>query len=510
MESVYKNSGIIGITAAAGAVFGFFLQLLVAYYFGAGADTDAFFMAQSTSELLGKLLMGGSVTAVFIPLFVDRLARGKQEEAWGLSLNIVNIMACAYVVVTALIWIFAGEFVGAIAPSFSGDTYTLTVSLLRLLLPSFLFLFLVEFATSMLHSFKEFTAPAYLRLVQPIISAFSIILLVRSMGIYALAIGIVIGSLVQLAILVTVLIRYGMRYRFFINVKDPALKDVVRLVYPFVFSILMTQAAGIVYRILVSSLEEGSLSALKFAEKITQLITIIFLNSVTLVIYPLLSEKATLQDTNGMRVTIGSSIRLVVFFTLPLILAVALLRQPIVAFLYQRGSFTEHDVLFTSTALLYLVLGLTTNGISSIFGHAVLALQKTKAAVAITIASQVVAIALFILLVPYMDFAGLALASSLVPLSSALLYFLYLRKFIPSLYTIFLHAAYGKMIILSSISSLLIWGVMQLQLPGVIELGVALILGGGTYLGLAHAWHITEMHQVTNILRLKVQKTLSL
>ncbi len=506
MDSVYKNSGIIGIAAAGGAVFGFFLQLLVAYYFGAGGATDAFFMAQSTSELLGKILMGGSVTAVFIPLFVHRLAKGKEEDAWALGLNIVNIMAFAYLLLIICIWMFSGTFIHLIAPGFSGDTYYLTVSLLKILLPAFLFLFLVEFATSMLHSFKEFTLPATMRLVQPIVSIISIVSLVHFIGIYSLAIGIVVGSMAQLAILVWGLMRRGMRYRFFINIKDPALRDVVRLVYPFLLSILVTQGAGIVYRVLVSTLEEGSLSALKYAEKITQLITIIFLNSVTLVIYPLLSEKASLRDTAGMRSTIGSSIRLVVFSTLPLILAVALLREDIVSFLYQRGSFSAQDALFTSIALLYLVLGLTTTGISSIFGHAVLALQKTKAAVAITIASQVVAISLFLLLVPYMGFAGLALASSLVPLSSALLYYLYLTRFVPSLHTIFIHATYGKTIILSCISSLLIWGIMQLHLPSIAQMLVSLILGSLLYFGLSHLWHIEEMKQLTDIFRAKFTK----
>lgn len=510
MDSVYKSSGIIGIMAAAGAVVGFFLQLLVAYYFGAGGKTDAFFMAQSTSELLGKILMGGSVTAVFIPLFVHRLTHGKEQEAWNLGLNIVNIMGCLYLVLIACIWIFSGTFIHLIAPGFSGETYTLTVSLLKILLPSFLFLFLVEFATSMLHSFKEFTLPATMRLVQPLISILSILLLVRSIGIYALAIGIVAGAMAQLAILVWGLVRRGMRYRFFINVKDPVLKDVVRLVYPFLFSILMTQGAGIVYRVLVSTLEEGSLSALKYAEKITQLITIVFLNSVTLVIYPLLSEKASLKDGDGMRETIGSSIRLVFFATLPLILAIALLRKDIVSFLYQRGSFSEQDALFTSVALLYLVLGLTTTGISSIFGHAVLALQKTKAAVAITIASQVVAIALFILLVPYMGFAGLALASSLVPLSSALLYFLYLTRFVPSLGNVFIHATYGKVIILATLSSLSIYGMMQLHLPSIMQLISSLAVGALLYLGLSHVWHIEEMKQITDIFKKKFQKVIPL
>ncbi|OGY31293.1 MAG: murein biosynthesis integral membrane protein MurJ [Candidatus Andersenbacteria bacterium RIFCSPHIGHO2_02_FULL_45_11] len=502
-----SNAGMIGAAALAGSVVGFVLQLLVAYYFGAGNQTDAFFMAQSTSEMLAKLLLGGSVTAVFIPLFVERLAVKNRDGAWRLAFNILNIMTVAYIALLGCIWLLAGPFVHFIAPGFNGDTYTLTVSLLRLLLPSFLFLFLVEFATSILHSFKLFTLPATLRIVAPLVSILSILVFVHTLGIHALAIGIVAGSIIQLAILVVGLRRQGMKYRFFIDIRDPAIRSLVRLVYPFIFSLLMTQGAGIVYRILVSGLEEGSLSALKFAEKITQLLTIVFLNSVTLVIYPLLSEKASLHDTAGMRSTIASAMRLVVFVSLPLILAVAILREPLVTFLYQRGSFTASDTAATSIALLYLVLGLTTTGISSILGHAVLAIQKTRAAVAITIISQVVAISLFYFLVPTMGMAGLALASSLVPLSSALLYFLYLRRHIPALSTIFAHTTYIKTIILAIVSSAIVW-VVSLSLTNYVLLQIiaSLLAGALCYLVAARAWHIEEMQEVLGMVRAKLTR----
>lgn len=501
------NAGIIGATALVGALIGFFLQLLVAYYFGAGNQTDAFFMAQSTSEMLAKLLMGGSITAVFIPLFVERLAKKREDDAWYLAFNIFNIMTVIYVLLLCCIWIFAQSFVHFIAPGFTGETYTLTVSLLRVLLPSFLFLFLVEFATSILHSFKLFALPASMRIIAPAVSLISILLFAKTLGIVALAIGVVAGSIVQFLILLIGLKKLGMRYRFFIDLKDPAIQSLMQLVYPFIFSILMTQAAGIVYRVLVSGLEEGSLSALKFAEKITQLLTIIFLNSVTIVMYPMLSQKAGLKDTDGMRSTIASAMRLIVFITLPIILVVAILRDPIVTFLYQRGSFTPADTAATSAALLYLVLGLTTTGISSVLGHAVLAIQKTRAAVAITIGSQIVAITLFAILVPYMGMRGLALASSLVPLSSALLYFLYLRKHIPSLGTIFIHATYGKTILLATLSSCIALGTLSL-LPAhvMVRIIVPTLAGAVCYIVLAQLWHIEEMREVSSMIRAKFTK----
>lgn len=497
-QKTAKRAGIIGITALAGSGIGFILQLLVAYYFGAGSSTDAFFMAQSTSEMLGKLLMGGSVTAVFIPLFIERLSTGKRDEAWNLGLNIVNSMSMIYVLLLICIWITARPFIHFIAPGFGGSTFNLTVSLLYVLLPSFFFLFLVEFATSMLHSFQKFTLPAILRIIAPLISVISIALLARRVGIYSLAIGVVIGSIIQFAILFWGLKKQGMRYRFFIHPKDPALRSLIHLVYPFIFSVLTTQGAAIVYRILVSNLAEGSLSAIKFAEKITQLLTIIFLNSVTLVIYPLLSEKASLKDTSGMRSTVAGAMRLIVFVTLPLILGVAVLREPIISFIYERGFFTAEDARLTSIALLYLVLGLTTTGISSVLGHVVLALQKTRAAVAITICSQFVAICLFALLTPHMGIAGLALASSLVPLSSAVLYFLYARKHIPHLSEIFLHRTYGKTIVLAAASTTIVWYVASLT-TGAWQMLISIPIGASIYLFFAHAWGIEEAQELSRM-----------
>lgn len=513
-----SNAGIIGVTSLVGAGVGFILQLLVAYYFGASNETDAFFMAQSTSEMLGKLLMGGSITAVFIPLFVERLAKGKIQEAWDVGFNIINIMVIAYLVLIVILWIFARQFVHIIAPGFVGETYETTVSLLRFLLPSFLFLFLVEFATSMLHSFKQFTLPASLRIIAPLVSIISIVLFVHPLRIYALAVGVVVGSLIQCIILWIGLSRLGMRYKLRIRITDPAIVSLARLVYPFIFSILVTQGAGIVYRMLVSGLAEGSLSSLKFAEKITQLLTIVFLNSVTMVIYPLLSEKAAKKDWKGIEETITHALQLIVFITLPIITFVAILRQPIVSFLFERGSFTAADTTATSIALLYLVLGLTTTGISSVFGHAVLAIQKTKAAVAITIASQIVAISLFMFLVPRMGMAGLALASSLVPIASGVLYFSYLTKRIHGLGRIFMHWMYGKTIILAAISSVIVWYIatnmptiaQQHWLDSLLHIIVPALCGYASYFLTAHLWHIEQMKELSEIITNKFIKHSSL
>jgi putative peptidoglycan lipid II flippase len=471
-------------------------------------------MAQSTSELLSKLLLGGSVTAVFLPFFVERITRGEREEAWRLGLNVLHIMAALFVGLIVLLALFTRPFVAFIAPGFSSEAADLTVSILRLLLPSFLFLFLVDMATAMLHSLKHFTMPALLRLVAPLTSIISVVTLVGALGIYSLALGVVVGSILQLLLLFATLHRKGFQYRFVFAPRDPAIKRLLYFVYPFILSVLVTQGAGIVYRILVSDLDTGSLSALKFAEKITQLLAIMFLNSITFVIFPVLSEKAARRDFTGMRTTIASAVRLITFITLPIIAGVIILRDPLIALIYQYGSFSAQSAAMTSVALLFLVIGLTVNGISSVLGHATLALQETRASVAVTIASQAIAISLFVLLVPVMGHAGLALGSSLVPLSISLLYFLYLTRYIKNLSSIFIHSTFLKAIVLTIIMAVVVrlslkvtgtvLGVTQIsRLPLVL---IPTLVGATIYALGAHLWNIPEMNDVLAILKQKSVK----
>ncbi len=512
LRQTASSAGIIGLTALGGAVVGFVLQLLVAYYFGASADTDAYFMAVSTSELLGKLLLGGSITAVFVPMFVERITRGERHEAWHLALNIMHITSALLVIALLLIALFTEPFVHFIAPGFDAATTLLTVKLMRLLLPAFLFFFLVAFATAILHSFKQFSLPAWVRVIAPVISIITVATLAHRLGIFALAVGTVLGSIAQLAFLLWGIKRQGFSYQFIFSPRDPALRRLLYLVAPFIIAVLATQAAGIVYRILVSHLPEGSLAALKFAEKITQLLTIIFLSSITAVIYPTLSAKAAQRDFAGMRDTIASSIRLITLITIPLIIGVGLLRHPFVALVYQHGSFDAAAVSATSVALLFLILGLTINGIGSVLGYATLAIQKTRASVAVSVASQLVAIGLFFLLVPRLKLAGLALTSSLVPIAIAGLYFWYLTRFIPNLGRVFVHRSYIKITALAIILYLAIIAshraVLTLSLSsGPSTLAQFLIptaLGTALYFGGAWLLKIPEMEVLITIAKNKL------
>lgn len=505
-QQTARTAGGIGMIAFMGAIIGFFLQLTVAYFFGASQSTDAYFMALSTSELLGRILLGGSVTALFLPIFVDKLVAGKREEAWQLALNLLHVSAVLMSILLLALAFFTEPFVHFIAPGFDAETTALTVRILRVLLPAFLFYFLSDLGVAILHSLKMFWVPAIIRIIAPLFPIITLLLWAESLGIYSLALGTLLSAAVQFCFLFYILKREKFKYRFVFNLSDPTLRKLFNLVYPFIFSALVTQGAGIVYRILVSDLTPGSLSALRYAEKITQLITIIFLNSVTMVIYPLLSEKVSRRDYSGVRDTVAAAIRLTTFVCVPIIIGIVILRENVIVFIYGYGSFSAEAIELTSAALLFLVIGLATNAISSILGHATLALQKSRASVAVTIISNAIAIYLFVLLVPRMAHAGLALASSLVPLSSVVLYFLYLNRYVHNLKSVFWHTTYLKIMVLSVVLAAVLYmsttytNALELSaVANAVTLGILSLLGASVYFGGAKMWHVPEMQDVLTI-----------
>lgn len=509
-QTTTRSAGMIGLLAFGGAFVGFFLQLLVAYYFGASTATDAYFMAFSTSELLGKILLGGSVTAVFLPIFIEKLTQGDRHEAWRMALNLFHVSAIALLALLLLLAFFTRPFVEFIAPGFDATTTMLTVDLLRVLLPAFFFYFLADLAVSMLHALKMFFVPALLRIIAPLVPIGLLLMAAPTLGIYALALGTTISAALQFVVVARALSSRGFHYRMVLQITDPFLRRLLFLVYPFLLSMLVTQLAGIVYRILVSELTPGSLSALKYAEKVTQLITIICLNSVTAVVYPLLSEKVSQRELTGVRDTLAGAVRLTTFLTVPIIIGIGFLHSSLIEFIYAHGSFTNAAAELTSGALVFLGIGLSINAISSILGHAVLAFQKSRVAVAVTITSQAVALYLFVLLVPRLGHIGLALASSLVPLASGLLYFLYLRRLVPRLGYIFWHPTYLKIIVLSAALSacLLATKLFLGFIPSALyptysiwTLFLPSLIGAAVFFGGAQLWHIGEMQDIHVIMK---------
>lgn len=506
-----RAGGVIGVSTVGALLVGFFLQLVIAYRFGAGSDTDAFFMAQGTSELLAKILLGGSLTSVFLPVFVEHLSQGREDRAWRLANHLFHLAAVVFVVLLALLEVFTDQLTSLIAPGFPPDTHRVTVLLLRVMLPAFFFGMLTDLATAILHSFRAFGMPALSRLIMPVTSLLFVLLFGHRAGIVALALGTLVGATVQLALILRALVRTGYRYQPIFSLRDQDVLRVFRLVAPFVFSILAAQASGIIYRILVSHFPEGSLSALKFGDKISSMANALFLASITTVAFPALSQSVAERAEGEVRATLAQALRLLLFFGVPLTLGIMFLRLPLARLLYERGSFTAEDTVATAAVLAILVWGLVANGMSSLFGHFALALKATRISVGATILTQTVTSGLFLALAPRLGIRGLALGSAISPFILTGLYLFLLRGRVRGIWRLLVTSALPKFAVSGTalvvgllLGQRLIAGAPAGALHDILTLTVGTFCGAAAYLGTAWLLKIEETRVLRAILRYAV------
>lgn len=488
-----RSGTTVGLSQLGYAAASFVLSLAIAATFGAAGPTDAYFMASSTAELLAKILLGGALVSVALPVFVEFLALGDAARAWRLFSSLFSLALIAFLLLGGVLELFARPLVDLLAPGFGDDTRALTVTLLRVVFPAYLFSFLTDLATVPLHAHRRFGLPAASRLITPALTLLILLALVSRIGIATLALGTLAGAALQAVLLLAALRRLRHHVSFRAPFRNPDTWRVLRRTLPFVLSILAAHGAGAVYRILVSEAPEGSLASLKFAEKIFQMANVLFLGTITQIAFPVFARAAATGTPDDIRARLREAARAVAFFAIPLTVSLVLLRTPLVRTLYERGAFTAEATAATALLVPLYAFGLLGNGWSSLLGHLTLAVQETKAAVAVNVALQALAATLFVLLVPTLGVPGLALVSGLGPFFLTVLYLVALRRRVPGLPRALLNRQIFPLALAGAACAVTV-GISrhagQLLAPGMARDLASLATGGalGTAAYLAVAW----------------------
>lgn len=502
-----KSGGAIGMAQFATYILAFAVSVAVAAQFGASKATDAYFMAASTAELLAKILLGGALTSVLLPVFVEALTKGDPDRAWRLFQALFSLALLAFVLFGGTLQLVAEPLIGFLAPGFADDTRALTVLLIRFLLPAYLFSFLADLATVPLHAHRRFGLPATCRLIVPVLTLFFIFALIQRLGILTIALGTLAGTVLHVGILLFALRRSGQRFRFQIGIANPDVRRVLALTLPFAVSIFAVYGAGAVYRILVSLEPQGALASLKFGEKIFQIANVLFMGTIIQVAFPAFVRAASTSLEEAQR-RLQTAIRLATFVGIPLTIGLVLLRFPLVRVLYERGAFTAEDTAATAALVPFFVIGLLGNGWSSLLGHFVLAFQETRTAVAVSVALQAVAAALFVLLVPALGVTGIAFVSGIGPFVLTALYLWTFRHRTPRLGILFFNPEMFRLAVAGGVCAMTValTRILAQSVPlaggrDMSTLIAAGVLGGTAYLLTAWLLRVPETGTVLRLLR---------
>ncbi len=429
---VVKAAGVVGMATFLSRIFGFLRDMVVAGFFGAGIATDAFFVAFRIPNLLRRLFAEGALTIAFVPVFTECLHKESKRDALDFANTAFTLLSIilAFRSVTGVL--LAPFIVMIIAPGFgkSSGAFDLTVFLTRLMFPYIFFISLVALCMGVLNSFRRFAAPALAPVVLNI-SMIAAALFLRGVftdQITALAIGVVIGGVLQLAMQFPALLKVGVKIKPDFRFNHPGIKKIGKLMLPAVFGAAVYQINIFIGTLLASFLPTGSVSYLYYADRLVQLPLGVFAIAVGTASLPSFSEQVAAGHYEDLKRTLSFSLRLILFVTIPAMAALIVLRVPIISVLFQRGEFNSQATILTAQALLYYTLGLWAFSVIKVIVSAFYALQDTKTPVTIAVFALFINIFASLLLMFPLKHGGLALATSLASAINVLMLFVILSK----------------------------------------------------------------------------------
>ncbi|MBF0153618.1 MAG: murein biosynthesis integral membrane protein MurJ [Magnetococcales bacterium] len=504
--------GTISFYTLLSRILGFARDVVIARGFGSGMDADAFFVAQKLPNFLRRLFAEGAFATAFVPVFSTYKVQGDAAATREMVMVVFTALAAILMVVVALGELAMPLLLMVIAPGFGDDPekYRLTVDLTRITFPYILLISLVAMAGGVLNSFRRFAVPA----ATPILLNVFIIL----GAVYAapwferpsigLALGILIGGVVQLLVQFPAMARLGMPLGLRWNPRHPAIRRILTLMGPSVLGVSVAQISLILDTFLASWLPVGSISYLYYADRLVEFPLGLIGIAMATAILPALSAKAARGDEKGLNADLEFALRVVALINVPASVALVVLREPILVMLFQGGAFNAQTTEATSQALLAYSCGLMAFTGVKVVAPAFFARHDTRTPVRVAIVCLLINMVLNVILMFPLKHVGLALATTLTSYLNVtlLLFFLHrqtgFRFGRPFLVTL------GKTLLASAIMGFgLTWGRDMFCHPGLSTLKLSLILPaimlGGMVLYLLAVWvlRVAELKELQRMIK---------
>ncbi len=384
-----KATAIIAILTLVSRLMGFVRDLFLASQLGASTQTDIYFTAFRIPDLIYNLLILGTLSAAFIPVFTDYYLKNK-TEAWRIANSVLNLGIILVGGLSLIIFVFAKPLVSVVAPGFSEEALNQTVSLTRIFLLSPIIFTISSVFSSTLISFKKFiwvnTAPLFYNAGIII----GIIFFWPMWGLPGVALGVILGAILHALIQLPQLISLGFQWRPIIAWKNAGVKKVVRLFLPRVLGLDISYVNLIIVSIVGSTLVGGTISAFNFANNIQSVPLGIFAISTTLAVFPVLSEEYAKKQYNAFINTFNRAFVRILFFMLPLSILMLLLRAHVVRLLLGYGACDWTCTITTFDALGLLSISLVAQSLVPLLSRAFYARQNTKIPLFISLAAMAI------------------------------------------------------------------------------------------------------------------------
>ncbi len=413
-------------------ILGFVRDFVVARAFGAGVETDAFFVAFRLPNLLRRMFAEGAFSQAFVPILAEYKNKRGEEETHRLVNHVASALGLAVLLVSILGTIASPLIIYATAPGFSADAskFELTVQLTRITFPYIFFMSLVALAGGVLNTWSRFAIPAF----TPVLLNLSFIGMALLAAPYfdppVLALGwaVFIGGLAQLALQLRPLANIGMLPRFSLDFSDPGVRRILKLMAPAILGVSVGQISLLINTVFASFLPSGSVSWLYYADRLMEFPAGMLGVALGTILLPSLSKMHADKNPVEFSSLLDWGLRLTLMLTLPAALGLALLAVPLVTTLFHHGAFGVSDVYQTRTALVAYSIGLAGLILVKVLAPAFYARQDIRTPVKFALITLTVTQLMNLVFIGPLQHAGLALSIGLASCVNAGMLYFGLRK----------------------------------------------------------------------------------
>ena len=362
-----RSTLIFSIATGLSRVLGLAREMVAAYYFGINGKINAFTVAFQIPNLMRALLADAALSGAFVPVFSDLLEKGDRKRAWRVASTIFWLVLLVLGGLTALFILIAPLLIRPFGDP--GGDFDLAVGLSRVLFPIVVLLGLSGVIVGILNTYDHFTVPALTPVFWNLAIIAGLVLGVPRVSsenaqLYVYAGAILVGTLIQLLLPVPWLRGLDGRLQLVLDWRDPAVRRFFALMLPVTLTLGLINVSAVIDTLFASRLIDPDLApaAINAAFRLYMLPQGMFSVAVATVLFPALARLAARNDLDGFRATISTGLRQIGFLLVPASVVSAVLAEPIVRLVYERGAFTEADVTVVAGCLAAFSLGLVFNG----------------------------------------------------------------------------------------------------------------------------------------------------
>lgn len=507
------STAFFSLATALSRVAGLVREIVAASYFGVSGAMSAFTIAFQIPNLVRALFADMALQGAFVPVFTDLLEQGRRREAFRVASSLFFLICLILGALTAVFVLAAPAAISLAAPGFDDDgtLRDLTVSLARLMFPIVVLLGLSGLVVGILNSFEHFSVPALAPLAWNLVIIGALVGLTPAFPeedqIYAYAIGVLAGTVVQLVLPTPWLRGRGGRLSLTLDWRSPEVRRVLVLMLPVTITLGLINFSLLVNSFFGTLVSDQAPAAIDKAFRIYMLPQGIFSIAIATILFPTLSRYAARGALGDLRRTMANGIRQIGLLLIPSAAVMAVLAEPITRLVYQRGVFGPGATDLVADAMLVWSFSLPFQGASLLFSRTFFSIQRPWVTTALAGASLVVNAIVALALYEPLGVPGVVLGTVIATIGLSLVQAAYLSRELDGIEARRTLSAALRMLVSAAalcLASFAVWSALDDALgrslvAQMVSVGTAVAAGFAVYAAAALALRVPEARQIRDL-----------